>query len=29
MVHGELDCEKDFETIKNKIHTEVYGVKNN
>ena len=28
MVHGELDCEKDFETIKSKIHTEVYGVKN-
>ncbi len=26
MVHGELDCEKDFEAIKNKIHTEVYGV---
>ena len=29
MVHGELDCEKDFETIKKRIHKEVYGVKNN
>lgn len=27
MVHGELDCEKDFETIKKRIHKEVYGVK--
>ena len=29
MVHGELDCEKDFETIKKRIHKEVYGVKDN
>ena len=29
MVHGELDCEKDFETIKRRIHKEVYGVKDN
>ena len=29
MVYGELNCEKDFETIEKKIHTEVYGVKGN
>lgn len=27
MVHGKLDCERDFEMIKKRIYTEVYGVK--
>ncbi len=27
MAYGELDCDKDFETVKARIHKEVYGVK--
>lgn len=27
MVHGNLQCEKDFETVKNRIYKEVYNVK--